>query len=51
MKRIGSTVNLVQRFRQHRYRAGIHIRKSMYNTMLYNYVAKYGWDNLVLFNT
>lgn len=42
---VGSTINMVQRFRQHKYRAEIHITKLKYNSMLYNYVARYGWDN------
>jgi group I intron endonuclease len=42
---IGSTINMVQRFRQHRYRAEIHAINLMYNTKFYNYVVKYGWIN------
>lgn len=45
---IGSTVNLVQRFRQHKYRAEIYSsskKEIKYRSILYNYVAKYGWEN------
>lgn len=45
---IGSTVNLVQRFRQHKYRAEIYFsgkKEVKYRSILYNYVAKYGWEN------
>lgn len=42
---IGSTINMVVRFRQHKYRAEIHARDLKYNSILYNNVAKYGWDN------
>jgi predicted GIY-YIG superfamily endonuclease len=39
---IGSTINMVVRFRQHKYRAEIHARDLKYNSILYNNVAKYG---------
>jgi len=42
---VGSTINIVQRFRQHKYRAEIHLKESKYNSVFYNHVAKYGWDN------
>lgn len=45
---IGSTVNMVQRFRQHKYRAYLHSIKFEYNSLLYNNVAIYGWDKFKL---
>lgn len=42
---IGSTINMTQRFRQHKYRANIHLKEFKYNNILYNSVAKYGWEN------
>lgn len=39
---IGSTKNIRQRFRQHKYRAE---RELIYNSLLYSYVTKYGWNN------
>lgn len=42
---VGSTINMVQRFRQHRYRAELYATKFKYNSILYNCVSKYGWDN------
>lgn len=41
---IGSTINIKQRFRQHKYRAEIYQREFNYNSMLYDYVMKYGWN-------
>lgn len=42
---VGSTINMVQRFRQHKYRAEIFAKELKYNSIFYNHVAKYGWNN------
>lgn len=42
---VGSTINMAQRFRQHKYRADIFARESKYNSIFYNHVIKYGWNN------
>nr|YP_010303548.1 GIY endonuclease [Purpureocillium takamizusanense]UNI92577.1 GIY endonuclease [Purpureocillium takamizusanense] len=42
---VGSTINMVQRFRQHKYRAELYATKLRYNSMLYNYVTEYGWNS------
>jgi len=46
---IGSTIDILRRFRQHRYRASIFAETTLkYNTLLYNYVALYGWKQFKL---
>lgn len=40
---VGSTINIAQRFRQHRYRCLIYTDNS---SKLYNLVKKYGWNNI-----
>lgn len=42
---IGSTINIKQRFRQHKYRAEVFQRELIYNSVLYRYVMEYGWNN------
>nr|YP_010044466.1 hypothetical protein J6816_mgp25 [Tolypocladium guangdongense]QPF24411.1 hypothetical protein [Tolypocladium guangdongense] len=43
---IGSTLNVVQRIYQHRYRVKIRTKElTMYNTRFYSYVIKHGWTN------
>jgi group I intron endonuclease len=42
---VGSTINMAQRFRQHKYRADIFAREFKYNSIFYNHVTKYGWNN------
>jgi len=41
---IGSTTNIKQRFRQHKYRARLYQTELIYNSLLYNNVLTYGWD-------
>lgn len=45
---IESTTNMIQRFRQHKYRAYLHSKKFEYNSLLYNNVAIHGWDKFKL---
>nr|QJQ35303.1 GIY-YIG endonuclease [Fusarium ficicrescens] len=40
---VGSSINIKQRFRQHKYRSLQHSVE--YNSILYRYVLKYGWQN------
>ena len=40
---IGSAVNIAQRFRQHRYRINVSYKP---NSIFYNYITKYGWNNI-----
>lgn len=42
---IGSTFDLARRFRQHRYRAKLCFENNEYNTLFYNYIKTYGWEN------
>lgn len=42
---IGASIDLNRRFMQHRYRANKNLTKRLYNTLFYNAVALYGWEN------
>lgn len=40
---VGSTMDIQNRFRQHRYRAWVYQETSQHDTLFYKCIAKYGW--------